>query len=338
MKYFFVILVLCVTIARADQRILLAEFSTSATCTQCPIPTQTLYAYLQQKGRAHIAVVVYHTPNPSADPFYNENIPEIQTRATAYNIQNNPKFFVDGFDALQDKDSWGTAMNYEVTQPSPLTITLDGSFNSASVSGMVNVHLSQTPPAGSKLFAAITETGIDYSGVNGEPTHDDVFRQTIGGWSGVDLGSATTTQLTFTLGVDNLREPGFPHPWDPDSCRVIVWLQNPTISPSDKQSVDQAAQIWVSSLTTAVLDSHAPSSPELRISPNPVHDIVDLHLASRTADAKLSIVDLLGRTVYSATGDAIPSHVSLVGRPTGVYRVVLTQSGRVISSTSLVRN
>lgn len=339
MKYLLAVFLAFTIVAHADQRCVLAEYTTNAGCGTCPAATLKLYGYLDTTAqRSHIALVVYHSPYPAGavDPFYSENVGEITSRDHAYNVINNPTLHIDGVN-VQDQSYWPDGLQTELANATPLALSLDGTINGRS--GLVNVHLTQAAPAGYKLFAVITETYLEYQGTNNEQYHNDVFRKTIGGWSGVDLGAATTTQFSFNLGIDSLRDPGIPHPWDPDSCRIIVWLQNPATYNTDVVNVSQAAQIWVSELTpSTVRDARVPVANVLAVSPNPAHDFVDVQLSSRTPDMQLSIVDLVGRTVYASGSAAIPRHLTLAGLPAGAYRAVLSNHGCVTSSVSLVRN
>jgi hypothetical protein len=259
-------------------------------------------------------------------------------RATMYGISSNPSLHVDGVNIQASSDYLAALLYERDNTTSSTTITLGGSFQGTS--GTVTVHLSQPAPAGQKLYAVITESGLTYRhGSNGEIDFDDVFRLVLGdGWAGNDIGSSTSIELPFTLGVDSLREPPYAFPWDPESCNIIVWLQDPSLIAGGTASVAQGAQIAISDLLTGVNDARQPAAVTISVSPNPFHDAVDITLSAHAADMQLSIVDLLGRTIFRAAGDAIPSHVSLAGYPAGVYRTVLSQRGHVLSSMSLVHN
>ncbi len=301
--------------ATAEPRLVLLEFSTNTSCIPCVSATEALNSDLQSVGRSNFAVVRYHTPIPSQrDPFYNNNETEADTRAQYYSIISNPSLFLDGTSAGQNTSAWQAVMQAKVGQQAPLGISLSGTRNGRS--GVVNVQLSTLPSGDAKVFAVVTETGIQFQGTNGETEHDDVFRTTLTSWSG--LTPATSFQLPFSIGVDTYMSPGDTIPWNLDSCRVIVWVQSPST-----KAVSNAAEVWVRDLIeSGVTETAQPAAPSLAVYPQPAHGALMLDASSFGTVQQTRIVDLLGRTVRAFTGSA-PRAIDVAQLPAGVYRLIV---------------
>lgn len=331
MKHLAFLLTFVSVVALADTRVVLVEYSTNASCIPCVQATKSLDQYLQTVGRSRVAVVRYHTPSPNAlDPFYQTNKGECDTRASTYGFQTNPQLVLDGVNAGGNTGNWLAGMNYELGRAAPTTLSLSGTY--ADRRGNVTVTFSVPPPTGTKVFAVVTETGIDFTGANGENTHDDVFQRVLTTWSGLTPTTGPMV-IPFALGNDSSLTPEFTHEWDPDSCRIVVWVQNPTTL-----AVTQAAQIWVSDLVSGVNDASVPGTAALRLFPNPTHDALAVEIGTQSAGTQLTIIDLLGRTLYSASGSAIPRRVNIAQFPAGVYRAVLRTNGTVTASQPIIRN
>lgn len=327
---FNVILLTAASTAVANERTILAEFSTNASCIPCVDGTKALDAALMVLGRDHIAVVRYHTPAPtSLDPFYQSNKEECDYRANTYGLQSNPVLLIDGVNAGPTDSLWKDSLAAALQRTATISLGMQGTFSARS--GTVLISFTALPSGGELLYGVITEGGIEFEGLNREQIHDDVFQHTVTGWSGVRIDSLTQ-QLSFTLGIDTSNAPPFIHQWDPDSCRVIVWLQNP-----NTLAVSQSAQIRVSELQTSVPDIALPQTAALRVFPNPANAYVELAVDQHANADQVLILDLLGNIVFTAQGTSIPMHMSLSRLPIGAYRVMLLQHGRVVASAPVVR-
>jgi len=262
-------------------RMPLVEYFTNTSCTNCPAWTQALDQSLTNVGRANVAVVLVHNANPSPnDPFYQDNNAESNARTSYYAVQGDPDLFVDGTN-VSSNSYIEVAIQNEIKQTSSLSIALSGVRNGRS--GTVNAAITSTASGQWKLFAVITETGLTYHGTNGEVTHNDVFRTTLTTWSGVD-GASGHVSLPFTLGYDDNISSSDSVPWNMDSCRIVVWAQN-----ISTKAVYQAAQIWVSQLSTSVQPTFTFATDDSLLSAPPVIDDIE---------AVGNIQNISGSTIY----------------------------------------
>jgi hypothetical protein len=148
-----------------------------------------------------------------------------------YNIPGVPQGYTDG-----QNIGWGEgAVSQRTAISSPLTITLNGTYNSGNRQGTVSAHLvnTSTGTVSGTLQFVITENGVDTAGHNGEHLFNNVMRKMLPDQNGQSISipqsGTLDTSRAFTLGSG----------WKSDSCCIVVFVQGGT------KEIYQAAKLYI---------------------------------------------------------------------------------------------
>lgn len=219
-----------------------------------------------------MAVIRYHVWWPGAgDPFWIADSAENRARVNFYGITGAPDGRTDG----QNIGFGEGAVAQRLAVSSPLTITLNGTYNSGNRQGTVSAHLvnTSTGTVTGTLQFLITENGIPYNAPNGERIFNNVARKFLPNQNGqsisIPVSGSLDTSRAFTLGSG----------WVADSCCIVVFVQG------SGNEVLQGAKLYI-----------PPTSP---------------FLAFRADSARDSVGNLNGRLQPGETGNYFVSIVNM---------------------------
>ncbi len=210
----------------ASDRMVLGEMFTNWGCSPCQPANDELDRFAPL--HPNLAVIRYHTWWPNgADPFYLENTGENTVRTNYYQPGSKivPRFFVDGIiDGGSSYSLWETMVTGRESIQSPLTIDLDGTYNSGTRSGTVVAYIEATDVIGltnQRLHFVLTESDIYLNAPNGQTVFHEVMRDMLPTSSGelVSLSSPGDTlvrQRDFTLDTS----------WVLQNCEIVVFIQS----------------------------------------------------------------------------------------------------------------
>lgn len=243
--------------ADAAQRKVLYEHWTNASCPPCAAANPAHRAMISALGPDTVIGVSYHVWWPGADPMYNLNTSEVQTRTNYYSINGVPHSRVGGTVSFTPSSGNAgtvrTAIRNRYAVASPCTIDL-----SAFVAGETSIGYSGTVHAESdmldantRLFVALITDTIEYQsppGSNGERLFEHVFR---------DFGTASTG-LAFTLaaGEDFTFEGTLNRnaAWIPGDLEVIAFITNYSTRVDYQSEMAEVNQFFGANLETS--DAH----------------------------------------------------------------------------------
>ncbi|TNE66987.1 MAG: T9SS type A sorting domain-containing protein [Bacteroidetes bacterium] len=203
------------------------EHFTNSNCSICGSKNPSFYNLINQypDDVHHLAI---HPPVPySSCKLYQANTTENSALANQYSINGTPRVALNG--TLVPASSQllpATTLEAALGQTSPVGIKVveGGAYPDKTVSVTVSVY--GTVPAGNyKLFAAVAESTVNYTGNNNEPKHYDVFRAMLPNIDGESItlppaGGSATYNYTYTFAQPSGWTSNF------DSLYVLAYVKN----------------------------------------------------------------------------------------------------------------
>ncbi len=294
---FLLTLLMSVTLADAQQRLVLYEEFSGENCGPCAQANPGLWSLMNTGSNPDkILLLKYQVPIPSAGPIFKQNPQDANLRMSYYvagGFFDAPNGIMDGIGAPEHPNKLTqTAIDAEAAIPSPFHIDLKSQFSSDKDSIYVTVNITAVsnyePASGQiKLRAALVET-LHFTtppGTNGETDFHNVVRKLYPNPFGLAIGNswASGKKQTFTIAG--------PVPTYVDinnQIFVAVWIQNET----DKL-VAQAAR---TSVTTGI--DEVVSEQNLIIYPNPVNDKICIELDMRQqSQVSFSMQNIAGQQI-----------------------------------------
>ena len=225
-------------ISAQNERILLFECFTNASCGPCASQNPALDALINANAD-RIAAIKYHMNWPGAnDPMYLDNPTDNNARRSVYNINSVPHTVVDGtrYNYMPNSINQNT-VNQWLTDTSPFEMRL--SYEVDEAANTITVHVmgrtSESVPGTTKLYVGVIEREIHYNsapGSNGERDFYSVMKKLLPTNSGINLGNMEAGSYfayNFTWELENV--------YNNDQLDAIAWLQNP-----DTKAVHQAVK------------------------------------------------------------------------------------------------
>lgn len=247
--------------------------------------------------------------------FYQANPEANNARKDFYNIFGTPRVVVNGTQSNSNPLITTAQLNQVTDQMSNIGIQVTESTG-ANRTATVEVFTFGNPPTGNlKIFAAIVEKEINYTGPNGESLHHDVLRAFASSKDGDDFTPAQDggkVNLTFEYTVDAS--------WEESEIYLLVWLQDI----DTKEVINSGTRF-----DEAISSVSGTEATSLLISPNPAADNLNISIQNGRIQAVM-ISDLNGKTVQQVENlqESGTYVVSLKALSKGVYLVrVETNNG-----------
>jgi photosystem II stability/assembly factor-like uncharacterized protein len=203
-------------------RVALCEIFTSTSCVPCVSGNQIFDNWLRGYSKAgKVAVIKYHTwwPTP-LDPYYSANTQNVIDRVNYYNVNGVPSLLIDG----KDNDLFGSfapIVENELSTSAQFEINI--STNITSNTAKIDVAIksnTDSVPGGLVLQTVLVETGLHYTGSNGDPSHEYVMRKMVPSAAGETFTMSSNETKTFT------RTVMWDSTWVTENCRIIAFIQN----------------------------------------------------------------------------------------------------------------
>ena len=242
------------------KRYVMIEHFTNTKCPTCASKNPAFYTLINQypNDLHHLSV---HPPIPyNTCGLYLANKTENSARATFYGVFGTPSIAIDGtLQPISTPLLTAITLQDYLEQTSPLWVQVSETGpNNARVATVKAHSLSALPAGNYKLYAAVVEKTVNFSGGNGETVHHDVFRKMLSDINGTAYTPAATgqsTDFTFNFSIDA--------GWNADEIYVLAWVQNT----DTKEIINSGTRF--DALVTSTSDA-APQS--ILIQPNPVDE------------------------------------------------------------------
>ena len=334
--------------ANAVQRLVLFENQTNTSCPNCPPADQLIDQLVQQYGD-YFAVVTYHAWWPGInDPYYQYDISENTNRIQYYPPEDGYRYtpygFVDGIYRGYNYNQWLNWLMARYDEPSPLEITLNGSYDQGMHQGSLHIAAHATDPItlqNLRIRIALTESSIYWRAPNGVQYHNYTMRDMIPTAEGLALNISQGQTMEFD------QDFTVPTDFDVSECTIVAWVQ----ADGSNYEVLQAAKEDVLALSPVGIDDDLVSLPKefglAQNYPNPFNATtkIDYNLAGES-QVNLEIYDLVGRKVADlATGvqpagrhqiiwDGVDNRGQEVA--SGVYFYRLTAGGQTLTKRMML--
>lgn len=256
---------------------------TSTTCGPC-VTGNSLLTGILSSSEAYLGVIRYHVwwPGVGNDPFYNYNKSENANRVNTYGVNAVPALVVDGT-KQSSSGTWQSAIDARHAVESPFYMKVYRSYEKSAYSaveqgsGKVLIEITNETESAQtfNLYGGLTENDVQYTGLNGDPTHQQVMIKMIPWVYGnkIDLAAGQTKGISFDYAIDDtipfldatLTPTGETHIVNAQNCELIFWCQSPTT-----KEVLQAANIEVPGAKTLLVEdvSVADASGDGNLSPD----------------------------------------------------------------------
>lgn len=214
-------------ISAQNERILLFECFTNASCAPCASQNPALDALINANAD-RIAAIKYHMNWPGAnDPMYLHNPADNNSRRGVYNINSVPHTVVDGTRYNDQPNGINqNTVNQWLTVTSPFEMRL--SYEVDEAANTITVHVmgraSETVTGSIKLYVGVIEREIHYNsapGSNGERDFYSVMKKLLPSSSGITLSNTQAGgyfAYSFSWELANV--------YNNDQLDAIAWIQN----------------------------------------------------------------------------------------------------------------
>ena len=172
--------------AQVPKKVVVEHF-TNTKCSVCASRNPGFYTNLNaQSGVIHLAI---HPSSPYAACVLSQhNVPDNDGRTNYYSVYGStPRLVIQGVVISSGADySSASVFTPYLSQTSPASIKIrQTKFGSDSIRSTIVIKTMATHTLTNlKLFVALAEDTVFYTGSNGEPKHFDVFRKSLTGISG----------------------------------------------------------------------------------------------------------------------------------------------------------
>ena len=192
-----------------QNRVVLAELFTGAGCPPCAGADTAMDQIVERFPRSEVAVLMYHVHVPEPDPMANTgNV----NRSHEYDIPGTPTLEVDGQrvmsggssrkDFKEAYDTYDAAIEKALAQPEQAAIELHATREGAVIH--VNAAVDQVHAKDVRLYVALIEKKIRYSGQNGIRFHPMAVRS-LAGDDGSGFAVAPNQRTTVEWSFDTAK-------------------------------------------------------------------------------------------------------------------------------------
>lgn len=199
------------------------EHFTNTRCVLCPGPNALLHQTLAANaGKVHAMSV--HPNVPYADcQLYQHNTADNLARKNRYGVSSTPDAFLNGQRSRQGTTLLPSATLQAALALSPalgLRLSEAPAANGRSVSVSLRSYAS-TGADSLRLFVAVVEDTVFYTGPNGEPQHYNVLRKLLSGPDGLKITQPPLGgSQAFTFSYD------FHPAWDTGRVFALAFVQD----------------------------------------------------------------------------------------------------------------
>lgn len=307
------------------------EHFTNTKCSICASKNPGFYTNLNnQPGLIHLAI---HPSSPySACVFSQHNVTENDGRTNYYNIYGGtPRLVIQGV-VISGSANYNAASMFTpyLGQTSPASIKiLQSKYGNDSIRSTIVIKTEAAHSLGNlKLFVALAEDTINYTGSNGEPRHYDVFRKSLTGATGVSVNLPVNIGDSVVYSMSSASNVA----WNFSRIRTIAILQEAT-----SKAVVQSESVLANSnnLTTGIysLSAHDPGVTAFAFD-----NSIVVKQANYKENTAITVYDITGKVLISKTLTSAQETVSLPNISAGLYLYIIMSKESVIKTGKVIIN
>ncbi len=288
------LLISAISFGQVPKKVIVEHF-TNTWCSICASRNPGFYTNLNsQPGILHLA---FHPSSPYSGCLLNQhNKPENDGRTKFYGVYGGtPRLVIQGTPiAAAANYNSATLFTPYTGQTTPIEITIKQNKTSTSnmlqqvVLKVVSPHTYTT----ARLYVAIAEDTLFYTGPNGEPKHFDVFREALTDSSG------SIVNIPFNVGdslVLNYSSP-INAVWTSSKLLSVAILQDSNTLEVIQAEKTTAAQ---NDITLNLMPTEA--EPSVFIFPNPFEEVIYIQNSFSKAFSSYQITDVSGKVVLRSS-------------------------------------
>jgi hypothetical protein len=235
-------LVSSVTSVFAQQRLVLSESFSQASCGPCASQNPA-YNALMDANPTKVVSIKYQTSWPGVDPMYSQNPTEIDARTGYYGVSGVPERVLDGTVTAVTQAS----IDARYALSSPVNMTINHTINSGFATADVNLSITAPAvwaPSNTVLHLALVEKVINFSsapGSNGETVFHNVMRKMYPGSNGTAVVASNFSSAggTQTFNLTGLVIPSYIY--NLGELEFVAWVQNTTTKEIYQAGISHAA-------------------------------------------------------------------------------------------------
>ncbi len=228
--------ILVLPFAYAQQRLVLLEHFTQASCGPCASQNPALKAVLDA-NQGKVIAIKYQTSWPGVDPMNAANPTDVQARVTYYTVSGVPSSRLDGnVYSGAPGGVTNTLINnrFGVASPTDVKVNYRIIDNAAPINDSmaleVKVKAFSAIPAGRKLHTVAIERSIEFAtapGTNGEKKFEYVMKKMFPDGNGTNLPAmAAGDSVTYKFKWSLVRTNGSPVYYDLGQAAAVAFVQN----------------------------------------------------------------------------------------------------------------
>jgi hypothetical protein len=207
-----------------------------------------------------------------------------------------PWLYRDGVSVGSGYSAWRSGIVTRMNQPSNMTQTQWGSYNTATRTGTINARYrnDSTISLTGRAYFVVTEDSCYYVGSNGDAWHNHVARDylpnQLGTLGTIAAGDSAAFTQSFTINAS----------WNANRCKIISWFQ---LSDGSRINIQAGIQ-KVTDLPSSVEETPAPEPRStVTLSPNPCRDKAQFRFqVPKGSEYRIRIFDITGRQVRLLSG------------------------------------
>jgi hypothetical protein len=290
----------------------IVEHFTNTKCSVCASKNPGFYTNLNnQTGVIHLSV---HPSSPYSSCVLSQHNPtENDGRTNFYSIYGStPRLVIQGV-VISGSANYNLASMFTpyLNQTTPASIKITQSkYDNDSIRSLVVIKTEATHSLGTlKLFVALAEDTVTYTGSNGEPKHFDVFRKSLTGITGINV--TLPTQVGDSVVYTNSSPSNLA--WNFSRIYTLAILQDATT-----KAVIQSESVYAKSnnINTGLSNSIFTQS---QIAVNAYEKDIYIYNHSKYENLIFTIYDLTGREILKKELQNHSDHIPSIGLSAGLY-------------------
>ncbi len=319
-------------IAQVPKKVVVEHF-TNTKCSVCASRNPGFYTNLNsQTGVIHLAI---HPSSPYAGCVLNQhNTTENDARTNYYGVfGGTPRLVIQGV-VISGGANYNSAaiFNPYLGQTSPVSIKImQSKYGNDSISSRIVIKTEATHTlANLKLFVALAEDTVFYTGSNGEPKHFDVFRKSLTGISGISVTAPVN------VGDSNVYVMSSPanSSWNFSRIFTLAILQDGTTREViQSESIQLKSNPVASGISTF---QSMGSSIHVFIKGDPKNIYINQTIGIN--DLYFTLYDVSGRKLLNERIESESEMILTDGLSPGIYLFVVTEKNNVLKTGKLLVN